>query len=72
MERVEAGATTQLSTMIRIFRILELLGALDGLVPEAGARPMDLLKLKGKERQRATRKKKKQQGEEPWKWSDET
>ncbi len=71
VERIEAGATAQMSTMIRIFRTLELLDALDGLVPEASARPMDLLKLKGKERQRATRKKK-QQGEEPWKWGDET
>jgi transcriptional regulator with XRE-family HTH domain len=71
VERIEAGATAQMSTMIRIFRTLELLDALDELVPEAGARPMDLLKLKGKERQRATRKKK-QPGEEPWKWSDET
>jgi hypothetical protein len=57
--------------MIRIFRTLELLDALDGLVPEAGPRPMDLLKLKGKERQRATGKNK-QQGGEPWKWGDET
>ncbi|RKX36825.1 MAG: transcriptional regulator [Verrucomicrobia bacterium] len=71
VERIEAGATAQMSTMIRLFRTLELLDALDGLVPEAGARPMDLLKLKGKERQRATRKKK-QQGEEPWEWGDES
>ena len=70
VERIEAGATAQMSTMIRIFRALELLDALDGLVPEAVARPMDLLKLKGKERQRASRKKKKP-GEEPWTWSDE-
>ena len=71
VERVEAGVTTQMSTMIRIFRTLELLDRLDGLVPEAGLRPMDLLELKGKKRQRATRKKK-QSGEGPWQWGDES
>jgi len=71
VERIESGATAQMPTMIRIFRVLELLDALDGLVPEACARPMDLLKLKGKERQRAARSKK-QPGEKPWQWGNET
>ncbi|MDA3903528.1 MAG: helix-turn-helix domain-containing protein [Desulfuromusa sp.] len=70
VERIEAGTTVQISTMIRIFRALELLDKLDILVPEAGPRPIDLLKLKGKERQRATRKKK-QPADEPWQWGDE-
>ncbi|MCK4565287.1 MAG: helix-turn-helix transcriptional regulator [Verrucomicrobia bacterium] len=71
VERIEAGATTQLSTMIRIFRALDLLDRLDGLLPEAGPRPMDLLKLKGKGRQRAPRRKK-QPGGEAWQWGDES
>lgn len=71
VERVEAGATTQMSTMVRILRILDLLDRLEGLVPEAGPRPLDLLKLKGKERQRASRKKK-QAGDGTWKWGDES
>ena len=53
VERVEAGTTTQMSTMIRILRVLELLDRLETLVPEAGPRPMDMLKLKGKMRKRA-------------------
>ncbi len=70
VERVEAGATTQMSTMIRILRVLELLDRLETLVPEAGPRPMDLLKLKGKERKRA-RSKRKPTNEVPWKWGDD-
>lgn len=70
VERIEAGATTQLSTLIRILRILELLDRLENLVPVSGPRPLDLLKLKGKERQRAPRGKK-SAPDEPWKWGDE-
>lgn len=70
LERVEAGASTQLSTLIRVLRVLKLLDRLDGLVPASGPRPMDLLKLKGKERQRAPRGKKPSDAE-PWHWGDE-
>jgi predicted transcriptional regulator len=70
VERVEAGATTQISTMIRILRVLELLDRLETLVPEAGVRPMDLLKLKGKARKRASSKRK-PTDDVPWKWGDE-
>ena len=69
VERIEAGATTQMSTMIRILRVLELVDRLDMLVPVTGPRPMDLLKLKGRERQRAPRKK---ADDRPWKWGDES
>jgi len=70
VERVEAGATTQTATLIRILRVLELLDRLEMLVPAAGPSPMDLLKLKGKERKRASRKKKSPSGK-PWQWGDE-
>ena len=70
VERVEAGATTQISSMIRILRVLGLLDRLDTLVPDARPRPMDLLKLKGKARKRASGKRK-PKDEKPWKWGDE-
>jgi len=70
VERVEAGATMQLSTMIRILRVLELLDRLETLVPESGPRPMDLLRLKGKARKRASGKRK-PTDEKPWTWGDE-
>ena len=72
VERIEAGATTQLVTLIRIFRALEMIDRLDGLAPEVRIRPMDLIKLRGKQRQRAPRKKRAMTvREEPWKWDEE-
>ncbi|NCC05423.1 MAG: helix-turn-helix domain-containing protein [Proteobacteria bacterium] len=71
VERIEAGATAQMSTLIRILRALELLDRLETLVPEAVPRPMDLVKLKGKARKRASGKRQAAQ-EGPWQWGDET
>jgi transcriptional regulator with XRE-family HTH domain len=71
VERIEAGATAQMSTMIRILRALELLDRLEMLVPEAGPRPMDLVKLKGKARQRASGKRQAANAG-PWQWGDAT
>lgn len=71
VERIEAGATAQISTLIRILRALELLDRLETLVPEAAPRPMDLVKLKGKARQRASGKRQSAR-EAPWQWGDET
>jgi hypothetical protein len=50
---------------------LELLDRLETLVPEAVPRPMDLVKLKGKARKRASGKRQAAQ-EGPWQWGDET
>jgi len=71
VERVEAGATTQMSSMIRVMRGLGLLERLEALVPEAVPRPMELLKLKGKARKRV-RTTKKPAAEKPWTWGDES
>jgi len=54
VERMESGAAVQTLSLIRILRVLDLLQGLDQLIPETGPRPMDLLKLKGKERKRAS------------------
>lgn len=71
VERVEAGASTQLSSMIRILRVLDLLDGLNSLIPEAVQRPLELLKLKGKERQRASSKHRGNQVSGKWSWKDE-
>lgn len=70
VERIEAGATTQLLTFIRILRVLDFVDRLEMLVPNSGPRPMDLLKLKGQARQRASRPKK-EVGKKAWQWGDE-
>jgi transcriptional regulator with XRE-family HTH domain len=72
VERIEAGASAQMSSLIRIFRVLELLPGLDLLLPEAQPSPMALLKNKGKIRQRASGRRRAEGVEEPqaWSWND--
>lgn len=72
IERVEAGASAQMSSMIRIFRVLDLLSNLDQIIPEAGPSPLDFLHRKGKIRQRASSRRRATKPEEPWSWDDET
>jgi len=72
LERIEAGASAQMSSIIRILRVLDLLPGLDRMIPEVGPRPMDLLKRKGKLRQRASSRRHSDRSDEPWSWDDET
>lgn len=71
VERVEAGESTQAANLIRILRILNLLEAINAAIPESGPRPMELLKLKGKARQRVSAKKRSEQPQSEWSWGDE-
>jgi len=71
VERIEAGASAQMSTVIRILRVLDLLPGLDHLIPEPGPRPMDLLKLKGKVRQRASSSRRSARSIKKWSWDDD-
>lgn len=59
LERIEAGSSAQMSSLIRIFRVLDLLPGLERLMPEAGPGPgpMERLIQKGKIRQRASSRK---------------
>jgi transcriptional regulator with XRE-family HTH domain len=50
---LEAGRQTTVETLIRILRALDKLDALDGFLPEPGLSPLQLAKLKGRERKRA-------------------
>lgn len=72
VERFESGHPTQTETFIRILRILGLLDNLDALLPEPGPRPMDLLKLKGRERRRASSPRDNTKKKRPWSWGDES
>jgi transcriptional regulator with XRE-family HTH domain len=71
VERIEAGASAQLQTIIRMLRVLDLLPGLDRLIPEAGPRPMDLLRLKGKTRQRASSARRPGRSGKPWSWDED-
>jgi len=71
LERMEAGHSSQMSSMVRVLRVLDALSGLDNLVPEAGPRPMDLLKRKGKVRQRASGRRAAPPAGKSWSWDDD-
>lgn len=70
LERMEAGQTSQLTTLVRVLRVLDAASGLDNLIPEPGPRPMDLLKQKGKVRQRASGQRAAKATGTPWRWDE--
>ncbi|MFC1680780.1 helix-turn-helix transcriptional regulator [Pseudomonadota bacterium] len=73
LERLEAGESVQLSNFLQILRALLLLDGLESLLPEPGPRPMELLKHRGKQRKRASsRKRNPDTPDKPWRWGDES
>ncbi|MDH3807035.1 MAG: helix-turn-helix domain-containing protein [Desulfuromonadales bacterium] len=71
VERIEAGESTQSSNLIRVMRSLDILDSLYAAIPNSGPRPMDLLKLHGKERQRVSTKTQKNTVDDKWQWGNE-
>ncbi|RLQ20705.1 helix-turn-helix domain-containing protein [Seongchinamella sediminis] len=71
LERMEAGHSSQLSSLVRVLRVIDAMPGLDNLVPASGPRPMDLLQRRGKPRQRAAGKRRRSSGQEPWSWGDD-
>jgi len=77
VERIEAGNSTQLSSFLRLCRALGLLDSIATLIPEAEPSPIDLLRSRGKERQRAYPRPQGnddmiREGPSEWKWGDES
>ncbi len=70
VERLEAGASGQLSSWIRLLRVLDLLPGLERLLPAAMPSPMEQLKRKGKTRRRASARSQPANAE-PWRWDEE-
>jgi transcriptional regulator with XRE-family HTH domain len=70
LERIEAGASVQLLSTIRVLRAIGLLSNLNLMIPELGPSPIEMLQLKGKERQRASSKKL-NAPKKSWSWDDE-
>lgn len=68
--RLEDGENTTIDTLVRVMLALGLGSHLDALLPDPGIRPIDRVRLQGKERQRA-RPKAKQEIETPFRWGDE-
>jgi transcriptional regulator with XRE-family HTH domain len=76
VERLEAGAVaTQLSGFIRVCRVLNVLDRFEALIPESMPSPMAQLKLRGKQRQRASAGKATaapKPSAKKWHWGDES
>ena len=75
LERMEAGLTSQLATLVRVLRVLDAASGLDSLIPASTPRPMDLLKQQGKTRQRASGRRAteaaaKPPAAKPWHWNE--
>jgi len=71
LERIEAGGSAQLSSFVRILRMLDVLPQLESMLPETGPGPMELLRHKGKARQRASSRGRSGKKKQPWTWNDE-
>ena len=73
LERLEAGASTQLTSFIRVLRVLDLIPGLDQLVPADEPSPMALLRGKGRAPQRVRRPAQvgTQEPDAQWQWGDD-
>lgn len=66
IKNFESGKTTTLLTFIQILRAFDGLNVLDTIFPDPGISPIALLKLKGKERERASGSTKNQNEDPTW------
>ena len=72
VQRLESGnVATQLSSFLRVCRVLDLLERLDALVPQPVPSPVEQLKHQGRKRRRASRPKAARPSPRKWKWGDE-
>lgn len=53
LERIEAGESVQFVSLVRVLRALRLVENLETLAPAGGPRPMELLRMQGRQRRRA-------------------
>ena len=75
VERIEAGHSTDFVMLLRALRVLNLLAALDQLVPDLPQSPLVLLKGRGRARKRVGHPRRPADDTSPkpaapWKWRD--
>ena len=70
IERMEGGASTQVTNLIRVLRVLDLLQNIDALIPPTVPSPIQQLRLSGKRRERASRKGLSTPPKRKWQWGD--
>ncbi len=71
--RLEQGMPVQSTTLIRVFRTLNLLSSLDGVIVAESIRPMETLLQQGKKRRRVRKPELKEEPlpKKPFQWGDE-
>jgi putative transcriptional regulator len=72
IERLEKGESVQLTNLIRALRALEMVQNLERLVPESTPSPLRQLKLRGKQRHRASSPRAAAGPPGHWTWGDDT
>ncbi len=66
IKNFESGKTTTVLTFIQVLRAFGDLNGLNAIFPDPGISPIEVLKLKGKERVRASRSSKDQNDDPSW------
>jgi putative transcriptional regulator len=76
IQRVETGEPVTTPNLVRVLRALELLDALDRLIPQSAPSPLQELKLRGRQRRRASGahggSDEPAAENRPWRWGDES
>ena len=71
VERIEGGGEVRSGSLIRVLRALDLLEALDRLVPEPLPSPVERLRTEGRRRRRARPPRgRPADGGSPWSWGE--
>ena len=75
--RMEAGETVSLDTFVRVLKVYEVADRLATLFPEHNVRPIERVKLGGKQRKRASsvnnaaNSSVAEPSQQPWSWADD-
>ena len=70
INRLEKGHSTQLTSFLRVLRVLNIADNLDALIPGPVESPLQKLKMQGKKRRRASGTKDKNDTHE-WSWDED-
>jgi len=71
VERLEAGASVQLTNLVRVLRALGVLERFTSMIPEPRPRPLEIVERDGQRRRRAPRRKPDGSDRGPWTWDDD-
>lgn len=72
IRRLEAGEAVSMETFLRILVALELETDFDAMLPDPSVRPVDRVRLRGNERQRARPEKGAPAKGSAWAWGEES